>query len=251
MATPLHILTKVKFLFKLGTSPNPHEAASAKKLAEGLIIKYNITEEELRSIEDKPLYGEDELLFHAFSIVGWMNQLALAIAKHFDCYIVQETLVSALGQTDYNYYVYGGTEEENYVKFVYHTFHKKINYLIDTKCLGRGPIYIDSFAEGCVQGIKENIALEGLDIPIAKVPSRKPVVDQKNINVGASNLVPHKEEKKKPHEESVDVNKQSLIKDVMAYFRGIEEGGRLSLSEILELEIKNEEAEKLSDVPKE
>ena len=252
MATPPHILTKVKFLFNLGNSPNPNEAASAKALAEGLIAKYKITEEELQSIADKaPLYGEDELLFHTFSIVGWMSQLSLCVAKHFECYIVQETISSALGHQEYNYYVYGEDEQVGYVKFVYAAFHKKIHNLIDTKCIGRGPIYIDSFCEGVVQGIREGIALDGIELPVAKVPTRQPAVEEKILNNGTSNLAPYKEELAKPTEASIDVSKQSLIKDVMAYFKGIEEGQRLSLNQILELEVENEQTEQLPAGPRE
>lgn len=247
MATPPHILTKVKFLFKLGTSPNPHEAESAKKLAESLIAKYNITEEELKSIEDKaPLYSDDELLFHTFSIVGWMNQLALAIARHFDCYIVQETLVSSLGEKQYNYFVYGGDEEVNYVKFVYATFHKKIHHFVDTKCIGRGPVYIDSYCAGLAEAIKQNIEFEGIEIPTIKRPSRTPVVEQIVSDTTKKAMVAPDKDKAPPLEERIDVASQSFIKDVMAYFRGIEDGQHLSLQDVLELEAENEEAQRLS-----
>lgn len=241
--TPPHILTKVKFLYKLSSSPNPHEAASALKLAEGLIAKYNITEEELKSLEEKPLYSDDELLFHTLSIIGWMSQLALAVAKHFDCYVIQETITSALGQSEFNYYLYGSEQEVNLVKFVFHAFLKKINDLIDTKCLGRGEIYINSFSEGCVQGLKESIVLDGIEVPTVKIPVRQPAKEQ--IDTGTTKLAKYEEEKAKPMEQSVDVSKQSFIKDVMAYFRGIEEGQRLSLKDILQLEAENEKLSEL------
>ncbi len=245
MATPAHILTKVKFLINLSASPNPNEAATARATADKLISKYLISEEELRSLEDKkPLYGDNELLYHTFAIVGWMNKLALAVATHFDCYIVQEETHPATGGVEYSYFVYGGEDEEEFVKFVYHSFHKKVHHLIDTNCIGRGPIYVDSYCEGVVEGIKSNIEMEGIDIPYTKVPAR-PISPDKQISMGPSNLAKHKEEKERPYQKTVDVSRQGLIKDVHAFFKGVQDGNRLSLRDILELEAENEEAARL------
>jgi Protein of unknown function (DUF2786) len=252
MATPPHILTKIKFLFNLKQSPNPHESESAGALAEKLINKYGVSEEELQSIADKePLYTENELLFHTFSIVGWMSQLALCVSKHFECYIVQETISSALGQQEYNYYIYGEDEQVAYVKFAYATFHKKIHHLIDTKCIGRGEISIDSYCIGLVDAIKQNIEMNGIEIPISKRPSRSIEVKQIVVdNTKQALTIPNKD-KAAPLEEKIDVKGQSLIKDIGAYYRGVIDGQGISLQDILELEVENEQAEQLKADPTE
>lgn len=236
------VLQKIKLLLKLASSPNENEAANARAMADKLISKYNITEEELKSIEDKkPLYGEDDKLFVTIGICGWRQQLALAIGKHFLCQIVQEELVPAEGLHQYNYYVYGDPEDSDNVKFVYHTFSKKIDDLISKKCIGRGNIYVSSYCEGVVEAIKNNIYWEGIDIPDIKKPKRDVVPEeQKILSNGPGDIVKHKEEKEKPTEKSVDVNSQSMIKDVAAYFKGIADGKDFHLNEILELEAENE-----------
>jgi hypothetical protein len=244
MTTPAGILNKVKFLRNLGKSSNTNEAMAANSAAEKLINKFKITDVELENMEQKPLYGSDELLYHTFSVVGWMNRLALAIAKHFDCYIVQETMTPVTGDHEYNYFVYGGEDEEEYVKFAFVSFHKKIHYLLDTKCFDRGPIYQDSYAEGIVEAIKSNIELSGIEIPEVKRPSRK--IENKQITADNSKqaiVLPTKKEA--PHEEKIDVKGQSLIKDIYAYYKGIIDGQALSLQDILELEVENEQAEQL------
>ena len=244
MATPPGILNKIKFLINLGNSPNINEATTAKALAEKLINKFKVTEAELESLEQKLPYGENELLFHTFSIVGWMSRLALSIAKHFDCHIVQETITPATGGHEYNYFVYGGEDEEEYVKFAFASFLKKIHYLLDTKCIGRGPIYQDSYAEGVVEAIKSNIEFNGIDIPEVKRPSRK--IESKQIEVDTSKqaiVTPSKKEA--PHDEKVNVAEQSLIKDINAYYKGVIDGQTLSLQDILELEVENEESQQL------
>jgi hypothetical protein len=241
MPAPPGILNKVKFLRNLSKSPNPNEAEAARLASEKLIAKFNISDQELEKMEDKPLYGESELLYHTFSIVGWMNRLSLAIAKHFDCYIVQEQLTAVTGEREFNYYVYGGDDEEEYVKFAFSAFLKRIHQFLDTKCLGRGPIYQDSYSEGLVEAIKQNIEMDGIEIPKIKRVPRK--IDKQEVSKEAITAPTKKEQ---PHQDKVDVMGQSLIKDIHAYYKGILDGQDLSLSDILELEVENQTAEQLS-----
>lgn len=241
------ILSKIKLLLKLANSPNPHEAQNAREMADRLISKYKITPEQLKELEDKkPLYGENEKLFVTWGIEGWRQQLALAIGTHFECQIVQEEVVPVDGLHQFNYYVYGDEPDVINVKFVYNAFIKKIEEYILTRCVGRGPIYISSYCEGLVEGIKNNIMWEGIDIPEVRKPSATTNTSITPADSGA-NLVPNKEEKEKPADKSVDVNSQSLIKDVMAYFKGLDDGKGLSLQDILELEVINEKPQQLSD----
>jgi hypothetical protein len=238
MSTPEPILNKIKLLFNLANSPNPNEAENAKAMADKLISKYNITEEELKSLEEKkPLYGEEDKVFVTFGLVGWKQSLALAIAKQFYCQIVQEELVPIEGLHQFTYYVYGDKEDADNVKFVYQTFDKRIEDLIEKRCIGRGPVYISSYTEGLVEIIVNTIIWEGIDIPNIKVPSRmKPVtVDERTLNDGSSNLSVQKEEKEKPCKETVAPQAGTMIKDVQAYFKGLTDGKDFSLQEVLEL----------------
>lgn len=249
MSTPEPILNKVKLLLNLANSPNENEAANAQAMADKLIAKYNITEEELQSIADKPpLYGKDDLLYHTFSMVGWMQRLAFTCSKQFYCYVVQEQLQAATGATEYNYYVYGEDDDAELVKMVFHAFVKKIHQHIDTKCIGRGPIYIESYTEGLVESIRANIEMDGIDIPEVKRPARviQPQ-EEKILNNGQSNLTPFKQQKEAPEKETVDIGAGSLIRDVMAYFKGLEDGRHFSLQDILELEEENEVADQLTE----
>jgi hypothetical protein len=245
MASP-EILTKIKLLLNLAKSANPNEAGNAKVMADRLIEKHNVTQEELKSIETQPeKYGQDELLFHSFRIINWEQHLALACAKHFFCYIVQEVVKPGTGNEEYNYYVYGDDEDVNYVKFSFFAFHKKIDNLIKTKCVGRGPIYIDSYCEGVIEAVKSNIAMDGFEIPEIKRPSRSLEPDDKVLNNGDSNLSTVKVEKGKPENETVNIS-GSLIKDIAAYFKGVGDGKNLSLQDILELEAENERVKEIS-----
>jgi hypothetical protein len=186
-------------------------------------------------------------LFHTFSVVGWMQRLALTCAKQFYCYVVQEELHPAVGGVEYNYYVYGDDEDTNSVKFVFSTFVKKIHNFIDVRCIGRGPIFIESYTEGLVEAIRANIENEGIELPEVK-RSTRPIQrqEEKVLNNGQSNMTQFKQQKEAPEEKTVDVGAGSLIRDVMAYFKGLEDGRHLSLQDVLELEVENEEAQRLT-----
>ena len=120
MPAPPHILTKIKFLINLQQSPNPNEAQSAASLSEKLINKYGVTEEELQALNEKPVeYSTDALLFHTFNVVPWMQQLSLACAKQFYCHVIQESIQSATGYQEYNYYVYGEDNDVICTKFAF------------------------------------------------------------------------------------------------------------------------------------
>lgn len=249
MTTPAHILTKVRFLLNLGGSPNANEASSAIAAADKLIAKYNISQEEIDSTKNEArVYSSDSLLFKTFKIVGWMQHLALACAKQFYCYIVVETMTAATGVQECSYYVYGTDEDIEYVKFAFNTILKKIHELLDTKCIGRGDAYQDSYCEGCVESVKGQIASFGIEIPERKQATRstKPQ-EEKILNNGVANLAFHKSEKEKPEKESIDVANHSFIKDVMAYFKGLEDGSRISIQDIMELAVENEEADQIGD----
>lgn len=236
MSAPPTILNKVKLLLNLASSPNPNEADNARAMADKLIAKYNITEEELSSLDEKVFYGENEKLFSSIGIISWKQQLAVAVSKYFDCQIVQEELVPGEGEHQFNYFVYGDDDQVKDVQFVYHAFNKKIENLADTQCFGRGPIYVDSYCEGVVESVKWNIDMYGIDVPEIKKPIKKeeqaPPPNSKTITKSG----PDKEE---PTDKRVDISKQSLIRDIMAYFKGVDDGKNLSLKDILELEVED------------
>ena len=245
MSVPPAILNKVKLLFKLATSPNPNEAENARVKAEELIAKHGITEADLASLDEKVFYGEEEKLFITIGIVGWKQILSLAIATYFDCQIIQEqTTVSGGGDDDvssYTYFVYGDDDQIKDTQFVWRAFTKKIDNLIVGRCFQRGPVYIDSYCEGLVESIKWNIQMYGIEIPEIK----KKLIKQEEQAAPPTTHTLATVGKEEPTENRVNVNTGSLIKDIQAYFRGIDDGKNLSLQDILELEVTNKESAEL------
>jgi len=244
MSVPPAILNKVKLLINLANSPNPNEAETARAMADKLIAKYNISEEELASLEPKEFYGENEKLFTTSGIVSWKQQLAVAIAGYFDCQIVQEELIPVEGPHQYSHFVYGDDDQVKDTQFVYHAFCKKIDNLVSIKCLGRGPVYVESYCEGVVESIKWNIQMYGIEVPEIKKTLKK---EEQAAPPTTKSITKSDSEKERPTENKINISGQSFIKDVMAYFKGVDDGKNLSLQEILDLESNNPEANQITD----
>lgn len=245
MSTPENILLKLKLLLNLKLSTEPNESAAAERMASNLIDKYGVSKEEIDGLADKkPIYGEDDLLFSTIGLVSWKQRLALTIAKQLYCHVIQEEAVPMEGLSNFSYFIYGDLEDAENVRHVFNLFSGKIEELINKKCYGRGPIYIHSYSEGVVESISNNIYWNGIDIPKVKKPM---VQEEKILNNGDSNISLHKEEKPKPFKETVNVNAQSLIKDIQAFYKGIEDGKDFSINDILELDIENNSIKELQE----
>lgn len=242
MPAPPAILNKVKLLLNLASSPNPNEAENARAMADKLIAKHNITEEDLAGLEPKEFYGENEKLFTTMGIVSWKQQLAVSIAGYFDCQIVQEELVPAEGPHQYTHFVYGDADQVKDTQFVYHAFCKKIDNLVGTKAPGRGPVYVESYCEGVVESIKWNIQMYGIDVPEIRKPIKE---EEKAPPPNTKSITKSGPEKEEPTENRVNISGQTFIKDVMAYFKGVDDGKNLSLQDILEIESQNQESKQI------
>ena len=232
MSVPESILQKIKLLQSLGTSPNANEAQAALAMVARLVAKYNVTQDDLNSIADKaPAYGEEEKLFKTIGVVSWMSQLAWVIGNKYDCSIVQETIKPVGGGPEQNnYYAYGDAEDVEDVKFVWRAFSKKVEELVLTNCINRGPIFIHSYTEGVTQSIRFNLETQDIDIP--KVNLTKIKEDVKPNTIVSTAPV----EKEKPTTETYNVNANALIKDIMAFFKGLEDGKGIKLQSVLDLE---------------
>lgn len=243
----ISILTKVKKLLNLATSANPNEATIARAIADKLMAKYNITEVDVDALDPKEYYVENEKLFFTMGISNWRQQLAVAVAGYFDCHIVQEKVVPMDGLEHYTYFVYGNNDQVKDVQFVYHAFAKKVIFLVDFKCIGRGPVYIESYCDGVIDSVKWNIEMYGIDLPDIRRPlKQEELAPPPNFD----SIVKSGSEKENPTDNRIDINKGKVVKDILAYFKGVDDGKNLSLADILELESQNIVSKELTNEPK-
>src|SRR5690606_8281577 len=116
---------------------NEHEATNAREMADRLIEKYKITEEDLKTIEEKPpVYTDDTKLYSTVDIESWRSQLALGVCRKYDCYCVQEEAVPVEGLSQFSYFVVGEPEDVSNAMFVYKTLEKQVEELVLIYCAG-------------------------------------------------------------------------------------------------------------------
>lgn len=243
-ATPA-ILNKIRLLLKLTSSPNENEAANAREMADRLIAKYNIDQAQLDALDDPtPLYGEDEKVYMTIGLVTWKQQLVLAIANYFECQVVVEEMPLTDGTHQFSYFAYGDTDQVKDTQFAFRAFDKKIEELILSRCLGRGPIYVESYSEGVVESIKLNIQMDGIEIPEVNRTVRKV---QEAAPPTSSSIVRVEGDKPSPTDNRTQVN-GTLIKDIMAYFKGVDDGKHMSLRDVLDLEAQSQSIGELPNV---
>ena len=205
------LINKIKKLLALGQSANPNEANNAKVMAAKLIAKHRISEQDLSCQDNKPLYGDNEKLYSSVGIINWKQHLAFAIATHFNCQIVQEEFIN--DELHYAYYVYG--KHVIKVQHIFHTLINKIKILQDVACLNKNDTYIECYCEGIVASIKLNISMMGNFSP----PSQTTSIISKSLDTI----------NKDGAEKKIDIGDGVVIKDMLAYIKGLEDGKSIHL----------------------
>jgi hypothetical protein len=84
----------------------------------------------------------------------------------------------------------------------------------------------------------------GIDMPEINKPLKK---EEVVVPLNSKSLTKSTTKEEPVDNKRVNVNDGSLIKDVMAYFRGVDDGKDMSLKDVLSLEVKTKEAEQLKE----
>lgn len=231
------VLSKIKKLQTLASKGTGNEAGNAQKLADDMIGKYDVSEEELLSIQDTgPLYGEDDKIFSTVGVIPWKQQLILAITKYLDkdssCYVIQEESVPVDGEHEFSYFVYGEDDDVFSIRKTFLFLERKIEEL-SVKYALRGPDYLHSYCEGIVHALKENLQNFGVAIPKMKRPETK--TEEKPVQ--GPGLVRSAKTTPKEKIASASTRPENRVTDILAFFTGVQDGYRIGIDElILEME---------------
>lgn len=222
-------IEKVKLLMRLAASAPENESANAKRMADNLIEKFGLTLEEYEEKEVKPVYTDDELLFATQDVSEWAAILALTVANKYDCFVIQEENVSSLGDKEFKYFVYGNDADVICCKMLFAFVKDEIDKAVEKNCKGRGQLYITSYCEGLVNGIRINIETEDFAV--------EGMVVQKEAEECPKEAMVKTEEKKDkediPIKEKVQLNKKEKPLDIIAYFTGEGHGRKIHIGKVL------------------
>lgn len=152
------IIEQIQKLRSLSKSSNEHEAAAAAKAADKLINKHRISEEEISAADPTKkteAKKDDNILYETGKITLWKNMLALNLAKHYDCAVVNDVIGNPESGRKISRYRLVGTESDmEIVRYMFSWLVDMIEQLGKIVARGMGRVYSASYAEGVVRGIE-------------------------------------------------------------------------------------------------
>jgi Protein of unknown function (DUF2786) len=211
-------IKKIKLLLKLANDPNnANEAANAQEKANQLIAEFSLLPEDYEEKIDPPIYTDDHFLFATVDPLDWQRSIALIATNKFDCYVIEEVnTVIATGENIYRYYTYGHESDMLLSKHLFNFLVEKTNGLVAEYCKGESELYISSYLEGAVNGIRTNVANENYTIH-GLVKQEQPEVAPQAI---AKTDAPKKEKPPFSTKEQASVHLKEKPLDIYAYFQG-------------------------------
>lgn len=211
-------IEKVKLLLRLAGNTTENEANAAKTMAEKLIARHELTEEEYTEKEIKPIYSDNDLIFEEIIPIEWRQTLALVCGNKFDCYVIKEENKNLInGDCVYCYFVYGHEEDVILTKMLFQNVSEQIENLAKEQCKDKNALYISSFYEGAVNGARTNIEYEDFDVSGMVKKSDIPQIEMKDSKALEKVKEPKKEQ---PIEATAPVYKDEKPIDIYAYLAG-------------------------------
>lgn len=155
----IDVIDKIRQLRELSKSSNIFEATAAAKAADKLLQKHRLTEEDLiaRGVSQKE-YPEDDshVLYETARIITWKSILASVLARHYGC-ALWDGVSYETGHKVSRYKLVGRKSDMEMVRYLFAWLVFEIERLCKLSCKGKGHIVSQSFCEGAVSGIKQQL----------------------------------------------------------------------------------------------
>lgn len=161
------VLEKIRQLNRLAQSSNIHEASTAAGIAARLISKHRISEEQLRESgvgEDEKPSEDETILYETQRAIFWKESLCGLLAGHFGCHVWNDCVWGKheagqwrRGNRTSRFRLVGRKSDREAVSFMFAWLVLEIERLTKLNCKGAGHVASQSFSEGAVSGIKEQL----------------------------------------------------------------------------------------------
>jgi hypothetical protein len=160
-----NIIDKIRKLRSLATSSNVNEAASAARAADKLAQEHRISEEEIAyadpSLAEKPV-EDTGVLYETARITRWVSDLSVFLAEHYGCVMWNDCRwgESESGRKITRYRLVGRKSDIELTHYMFAFCHSEITRLSALNAHGNGRVYVSSYCEGAVAGIREQLRLQ-------------------------------------------------------------------------------------------
>lgn len=154
------VISRVQKLLALSTSSNANEAAIAAAKANKLIDEYRLTESELNvnNPNNDPLIEDDSYIYETGRIIPWKNYLVSVLTDHYGCTCFNQ-FIAPKGRKISQYKLIGKKSDVQIVKYMFTWLMNECQRLSDIHAKGKGHVYVFSYCEGFVAGIKRQLEL--------------------------------------------------------------------------------------------
>jgi hypothetical protein len=150
------IIEKIQHLRKLSASSNIAEATTAALIADKLISKFRISEEEINAHATEKPEQSGDILYESARSITWKSNLASRLSKHYGCFIYNDTARSEKGRQLTRLRLVGLKSDMSLVHYMFNWLVFEIERL-NKKNKGQGHIFCNSFCEGAVSGITQQL----------------------------------------------------------------------------------------------
>lgn len=154
------IIDKVQKLLALSKSSNANEAACAAAAANRLIDQYRLSEADIIAPEDQsdPLMEDSDPVYSTGRIVPWKNNLIINLASHYGCATFNN--VSKLtGRKQSHYKLVGRKSDIQITRYMFSWLTNECQRLCQEEAYGKGKIFTQSYCQGFVAGVKQQLDL--------------------------------------------------------------------------------------------
>ena len=150
------VIEKVRKLLSLAKSDNPHESAAATNAANRLIDEYRLSMAELEAAspeQAEAIEADPSPLLENGRVVVWKMRLAMVLSKHYGVFLYNDKRKAK------NYYQLVGRKSDlEVVRYMFSWLTAEATRQIHARGKGKGHAFSNSYGQGFVAGIAEQLA---------------------------------------------------------------------------------------------
>jgi len=153
------VISKIQKLLALSKSSSSAEAATAAAIANKMIDEYRISEIDLAvdSNESDPLIEDDGFIYETGRVIPWKKSLVGVLCHHYG--------VAHFNDNDYpngrlvsRFKLLGRKSDIAITRYMFAWLLSECQRLADGEAKGKGRIFVASYCQGFVAGIKAQLA---------------------------------------------------------------------------------------------
>lgn len=160
METHTNIIDKVRKLLALSTSSNANEAAAAAAKANDLIDKYRLSQFDLEAETkvEEPIEQDDSYLYETGRITIWRHLLLNTLTKFYGVAHYNDVDFSA-GRKVSRMRMVGRKSDMEICRYIFAYLSLECERLSKSEAKGKGKVFVASYQEGFVEGVKEQLKI--------------------------------------------------------------------------------------------